>query len=180
MRAAQQRLQGQQGEPAAVAEPSRKPVVVPPKPKEPEKAVQKPAQPPKEKPPKPAKAKPPETVQKAPKPPPEHPPRLPMGATFNVTYDATAVLWSGCLRVPVGEQTLDFLDSASGVFRLLSKLDRLWRSSDAGRAFGAAAVAEKKGIADALALAGERRLADSGDPSGAGSFEAGDCVRPVA
>jgi hypothetical protein len=54
-----------------------------------------------------------------------HPPeRLPDGSGFNVVYDAGKEEWSGTLTV--GSDT--FTASASGVFKLLEKLDRLYRN----------------------------------------------------
>lgn len=180
MRQAQQRSQPQQGEPAAVAEPSpRKLTVVPPAPK-PEKAVSVPAKPPKNKPPKPPKAKAAEPVQRPVKPPPEHPPRLPDGSTFTVRYDATAVMWSGTLGVPLNGRTLVFEEQASGVFRVLRLLDEQWRKSDAGRIFDAAAMAkraEEKSRADTgsvVAVEGEPGPRSAGRPS---DDSAGGCAR---
>jgi hypothetical protein len=63
--------------------------------------------------------------------------RLPDGSTFQVRYDASTETWSGTLAV--GEAT--FTASASGVFKLLEKLDRLYRvtlpEQPAGEAAGA-------------------------------------------
>ena len=55
--------------------------------------------------------------------------RLPHGSHFDVSYDATAGLWSGKLEVILGGQTATFEASASGVARLLSDLDGLYRSA---------------------------------------------------
>lgn len=70
-----------------------------------------------------AAAPPPE----APKPPrPAAQARLPHGSTFHVSYDADAGRWSGSLAVPgAGE----FTGTATGVFRLLSELDNLYRQA---------------------------------------------------
>jgi hypothetical protein len=54
------------------------------------------------------------------------PGRLPDGARYEVTYDAASQTWSGTLTVP-GRKV--FSASASGVFKLLSKLDGLYRAS---------------------------------------------------
>jgi hypothetical protein len=50
-------------------------------------------------------------------------PRLPHGATFMAVYDATAVQWTGLLTV----DGKTFEAQASGVFRVLTELDRLYR-----------------------------------------------------
>jgi hypothetical protein len=56
--------------------------------------------------------------------------RLPNGARFDVAYDAAAETWSGTLTIPVPEAApAVFTGSAPGVFKLLSKLDRLYRDS---------------------------------------------------
>lgn len=52
--------------------------------------------------------------------------RLPDGAEFRVSYDATAVRWTGTLTTPV---TGPFVASATAVFKLLRELDRLYRQS---------------------------------------------------
>jgi hypothetical protein len=51
--------------------------------------------------------------------------RLPDGATFCATYDAQAERWAGTLTI--GGQV--FEAEASGVFRLMEALDRLYRAS---------------------------------------------------
>jgi hypothetical protein len=54
--------------------------------------------------------------------------RLPNGSTFNVTFDAAKMEWSGKLTIP--EQG-EFTAVASGVFRLLERLDRqYWKSKE--------------------------------------------------
>lgn len=53
--------------------------------------------------------------------------RLPDGSKFDVRYDATRELWSGTLVI----QGQTFTDSASGVFNLLTKLDRQYRKATA-------------------------------------------------
>ncbi|HWY87994.1 MAG TPA: hypothetical protein VNX28_14780 [Gemmataceae bacterium] len=55
----------------------------------------------------------------------EHQERLPHGSRFDVTYDAVAVSWKGSLMVP---DCPDFTSSATGVFKLLSRLDSLYRA----------------------------------------------------
>ena len=70
--------------------------------------------------------------------------RLPDGAKFSVVYDAKAQRWSGTLEIPdaglIGELAATgeaasgvFRASASGVFRLLSKLDADYRKWKAGK-----------------------------------------------
>jgi hypothetical protein len=63
--------------------------------------------------------------QTAPQPGEQAQGRLPDGSRFAVVYDAGKEEWSGTLTV--GAET--FTASASGVFKLLSKLDRLYRAS---------------------------------------------------
>ncbi len=53
------------------------------------------------------------------------PERLPDGSKFEVIYDAAKVMWNGTLTI--GEQS--FTGSASGLFPLLSKLDRQYRQT---------------------------------------------------
>jgi hypothetical protein len=56
--------------------------------------------------------------------------RLPHGARFEVGYDAATATWFGTLAVPVPEAApAVFTASASGVFKLLARLDRLYRDS---------------------------------------------------
>jgi hypothetical protein len=56
--------------------------------------------------------------------------RLPHGARFEVGYDAASETWSGTLTVAVPETApAIFTASASGVFKLLARLDRLYRDS---------------------------------------------------
>jgi hypothetical protein len=56
--------------------------------------------------------------------------RLPHGARFAVGYDAASETWSGQLTVPVPEAApAIFTASASGVFKLLARLDQLYRDS---------------------------------------------------
>jgi len=55
-------------------------------------------------------------------------PRLPDGAVFTVAYDAASETWKGSLVVE--GQTLTA--SASGVFRLLTQLDRQYRQQQPG------------------------------------------------
>ncbi len=50
--------------------------------------------------------------------------RLPDNAVYHVAYDASRTLWSGVLEIPGCPV---FTASASGVFRLLTKLDGMWR-----------------------------------------------------
>jgi hypothetical protein len=59
--------------------------------------------------------------------------RLPNGAHFTVIYSAKDVKWTGMLAIP---DVRTFTAEASGVFKLLAKLDSLWR--DWMRANGAA------------------------------------------
>jgi hypothetical protein len=54
--------------------------------------------------------------------------RLPDGAVFHVEYDATAETWTGTLAI--NGQT--FKGKASGVFRLLVKLDNDFRAVQNG------------------------------------------------
>jgi hypothetical protein len=64
--------------------------------------------------------------------------RLPDGAVFHVRYAAATETWSGTLTV--GEQVLT--GTASGVMRLLSQLDDVWRAVQGGElAFGAGPAA---------------------------------------
>jgi hypothetical protein len=62
--------------------------------------------------------------QPTPRKPKQLPQRLPDGARFNVVYDAAKQEWSGTLTI--GSDV--FSDSASGVFALLTRLDRLYRN----------------------------------------------------
>ena len=77
-----------------------------------------------------------------PKPSPAGPQeRLPHGSRFDVAYDAAKEQWSGTLTVPdatPGCPALVLSASASAVFKLLRRLDDLYR----------AATAEKPGSAD--------------------------------
>ncbi len=54
--------------------------------------------------------------------------RLPDGSVFQVRYDAVAVMWSGALiiKTETGEEV--FESDASGVFKLLSRLDGQYRA----------------------------------------------------
>src|SRR5205823_1696345 len=61
----------------------------------------------------------PQPTPRQPKPPPQ---RLPDGARFNVVYDAAKQEWSGTLTIGADV----FTASASGVFKLLTHLDRLY------------------------------------------------------
>jgi len=56
--------------------------------------------------------------------------RLPDGSRFEVSYDAAKERWTGSLTVttPEGEQTT-FSGSGSGLFPLLTSLDRQYRAS---------------------------------------------------
>ena len=60
--------------------------------------------------------------------------RLPDGSEFRVTYDATAVRWSGTLTVTTPEGGKVFEGEAGGVFKLLSVLDGQYRDWLAARA----------------------------------------------
>jgi hypothetical protein len=60
--------------------------------------------------------------------------RLPHASEFRVTYDAQAVKWSGTLTVTAEEGGQVFEGEASGVFRLLSLLDGMYRQWLAARA----------------------------------------------
>ena len=61
--------------------------------------------------------------------------RLPEGSRFDVKYDASSVMWSGSLSIPLSEEetakkgieAILFSDSRSGVFQLLGSLDRMYR-----------------------------------------------------
>jgi hypothetical protein len=68
---------------------------------------------------------------KAPKPQASEPQagrRLPHGANFNVTYDATKTQWSGTLTVP---EKGTFTATASGINGLLKLLDKqYWEAAD--------------------------------------------------
>lgn len=55
----------------------------------------------------------------------EHLARLPHGSRFDVTYDAGSMSWTGSLIVPGCPV---FTSTAGGVFKLLSRLDRLYRA----------------------------------------------------
>jgi hypothetical protein len=65
---------------------------------------------------------------KAPGPPSD---RLPDGSQFEVRYDAGKVQWSGSLTVPTAEggASLTFTGSASALFALLRRLDKLYRAT---------------------------------------------------
>jgi hypothetical protein len=52
--------------------------------------------------------------------------RLPDGADFRVIYDANTQTWTGTLTIDGMEP---FMDTASGVFRLLSNLDAQYRAA---------------------------------------------------
>lgn len=59
--------------------------------------------------------------------------RLPHGSSFSFWYNATEERWTGvlCISTPAkvpGELKESFADSASGVFKLLTKLDNQYRS----------------------------------------------------
>ncbi|MBL8799998.1 MAG: hypothetical protein JNM56_39310 [Planctomycetia bacterium] len=64
-------------------------------------------------------------AQKPPKAAGDNPGRLPDGAKYDVVYNAAQTLWTGSLTV--GDKS--FSGSASGLFTLLSKLDRQYRQS---------------------------------------------------
>src|SRR5262249_23487891 len=54
--------------------------------------------------------------------------RLPHGARFELEYDSASQTWSGTLTIPTpGGKPSVVTDKASGVFRLLSKLDGQYR-----------------------------------------------------
>ena len=55
--------------------------------------------------------------------------RLPDQSGFEVRYDAATEMWSGTLTVPGDPMPRTFTASASGVFKLLSSLDKLYRAS---------------------------------------------------
>jgi hypothetical protein len=56
--------------------------------------------------------------------------RLPDGSRFEVSYDATKEQWTGTLTVPTPGGSPDtFSGSGSGLFRLLSSLDRQYRAT---------------------------------------------------
>lgn len=61
--------------------------------------------------------------------------RLPHGSKFAIEWDATTQRWSGTLRVPRvvgGVETAEvFSNISGGAFRLLSKLDDLFRERQA-------------------------------------------------
>jgi hypothetical protein len=62
------------------------------------------------------------------------PGRLPDGSQFHVTFSAEAGTWSGHLVVPSmpdGKVGL-FAESESGVFKLLTKLDQMYREAAGG------------------------------------------------
>jgi hypothetical protein len=54
---------------------------------------------------------------------------LPDQSGFEVRYDAATEMWSGTLTVPGDGMPRTFTASASGVFKLLSRLDELYRAS---------------------------------------------------
>ncbi len=56
--------------------------------------------------------------------------RLPDGARFEASYDASAVLWTGSLTVPVpdGAPPITVTESAGAVFTLLGVLDLKYRA----------------------------------------------------
>src|SRR5262249_59980917 len=55
--------------------------------------------------------------------------RLPDGSPFEEVYDGPARRWSGTLRVPTPGGASAFTGSASGLFTLLSELDRQYRAA---------------------------------------------------
>jgi hypothetical protein len=55
--------------------------------------------------------------------------RLPDGSRFEVAYDAAQERWSGSLTVPTPGGPATFTGSGSGLFPLLSALDRQYRAS---------------------------------------------------
>jgi hypothetical protein len=56
--------------------------------------------------------------------------RLPNGSRFEVSYDATKKRWSGSLSVPTpGGSPATFSGSGSGLFPLLSSLDKQYRAT---------------------------------------------------
>jgi hypothetical protein len=75
-------------------------------------------------------------AQEAPQPPRRskidrpQPERLPDGSRFEVCYDAAKEEWSGSLTVPTSDGApATFTGTASGLFRLLSNLDRQYRAT---------------------------------------------------
>ena len=56
--------------------------------------------------------------------------RLPDGSRFEVSYDAAKEQWSGILTVPTpGGASATFRGSGSGLFPLLTSLDRQYRAT---------------------------------------------------
>lgn len=53
--------------------------------------------------------------------------RLPDGAEFRATYDATAVLWTVSLTAKVNGESIVFSTQRRGIFPALMALDRLYR-----------------------------------------------------
>jgi len=69
-------------------------------------------------------------VSDAKKPPRQQGGRLPDGSRFEVRYDGAKEQWSGSLTVPTPAGTpATFTGSASGLFPLLSSLDRQYRAT---------------------------------------------------
>jgi len=58
----------------------------------------------------------------------KHEQRLPDGASFQTVYDAERIQWSGTLTVRTDAGILTFSQQASGVFRLLIRLDQDYRN----------------------------------------------------
>jgi len=69
--------------------------------------------------------------------------RLPHGARFELDYDSASQTWSGTLTIPTpeGKPTV-VTDKATGVFRLLSKLDAQYREIEVKPAQSPAGPAE--------------------------------------
>lgn len=53
--------------------------------------------------------------------------RLPHGSRFEAAYDATALRWAGTLTVTLGGGEVVFRADSSGVWKLMGKLDTLYR-----------------------------------------------------
>ncbi len=62
--------------------------------------------------------------------PPRDRSRLPDGARFEASYDATAIVWTGTLTVPGpdGSPPIEVTESAGAVFTLLGVLDLKYRA----------------------------------------------------
>jgi hypothetical protein len=69
--------------------------------------------------------------------------RLPGGSTFAATYDAEAVAWTGQLTILSADgERQEFFATASAVFKLMAKLDGLYRVWLAEQKCDAEAVAQ--------------------------------------